>query len=321
VAWNTPNDPPEPVAGAASPAGPVAAVTTYDVVVTLGGETRAYTAEVRYHAGDRGALMPEVVDPVLSGLQQLIDDRAPLAVPQWDRYVKTRRYAAVVSRLKGLARAGKSVVPGRSPIGFLQGDDLTPQDEQLVMMTSGVPCQASCTGQPNGTPCSDEGDPSCSVDRCQDGTCAHDVVPPIGPCPGDLGWDTSGLTPGALAALACLEALVAEAGGRVTQYESAYRPAPYQDHFYSIHVAYEQLVLTNWLESECAETRLTANAEKAVHRLGPDVAPTSYHSDGTAFDVHVSVPAGYALSDEARNRCQLVRDVPNELWHWHYVGG
>ncbi len=126
AAWSASNDASDFADAALIPTGPVMKVTTYDVVATLGGETRAYTAEV--------------VDPVLPGLQQPLDDRAPLAVPEGDRHVKTRRYAAVANRLKGLARAEKSGVPGRSPIGFLPGDDVTMAEEQLVMMASGVAC-------------------------------------------------------------------------------------------------------------------------------------------------------------------------------------
>jgi hypothetical protein len=124
------------------PSGRVTRVTTYRVILTLSGETREYAAQVRYHVGEKGAApVPEVVDPVIPGLQQLLNDRAPLAVAAWDTHVRTRRYAAVVQRVRGQGRAGQRIVPGRTPIGFLPGDDVTTQDEQQVrLMSSGVPC-------------------------------------------------------------------------------------------------------------------------------------------------------------------------------------
>lgn len=125
-------------------AGLVMRVTTYDVTLSLGAQSRQYTAQVRYHeAGDGVSVEPEVVDPVMPGLQQVADDDAPMAVASWDRYVKTRRYAAVVKRITDLRRAGKRAVPDRAPIGSLPGDDVTPQQEAMVMMAVGEPCESS----------------------------------------------------------------------------------------------------------------------------------------------------------------------------------
>jgi len=113
--------------------GPVIRVTTYDVTVTLGGQSREYTAQVRYHeAGDGVSLEPEFVDPLVPGLQQVADDDAPLAVAPWARHVKTRRYAAVVKRITDLRRSGKRAVTDRAPIGALPGDDVTPQMEGMM---------------------------------------------------------------------------------------------------------------------------------------------------------------------------------------------
>lgn len=239
-------------------------------------------------------------------------------MPKWDRHVKTRRYAAVAKRLKGLARAGKSVVPGRSPIGFLPGDDVTAQDEQLVMMTGGVPCGGGCT---TDAQCPDDGNPTCSVEKCEGGQCTPPKYPPeLGSCPGDLGWSTDGMTPGTLAAVTCLEQLISEAGGSITKYGSGSRTQEYQTHLYNISQAYK--LLQDWFEAECATARAAAiNEKNSIHGLGDTVAPTGYHVPGTAFDITVSVPAGYDLDEQARSRCQIVRDVPNEAWHWHYIGG
>jgi len=113
--------------------------------------------------------------------------------------------------------------------------------------------------------------------------------------------------------------LVTGAGGQVVAYSSAYRPQSYQDHLFQIAETVKKL--QQWLEQECALTRLTALNEKQTHNLGPVVARYSKHSDGLAFDVTVSVPAGYALDQQANEVCHLVRDeLPLEAWHWHYIG-
>jgi len=124
--------------------GPVMRLTTYDVTVTLGGQSRTYSAQVRYHeAGDAVSVESEVLDPAIPDLQQVADDEAPLAVAAWTSYVKTRRYAAVVKRITDLRRAGKRTVPDGAPIGSLPGDDVTAHQEAMVMMTAGEPCSAA----------------------------------------------------------------------------------------------------------------------------------------------------------------------------------
>jgi hypothetical protein len=91
------------------------------------------------------AVEPEVLDPVMPGLQVMADEGAPAVVAPWATYVKTRRYAAVVQRLKGLTRAAKTAAPGRTPIGFLPGDDVTPQDERMAMLAPGEGCESGCS--------------------------------------------------------------------------------------------------------------------------------------------------------------------------------
>jgi hypothetical protein len=84
VSWDTAGVAGE---GLVAPTGPVVRVTTYEVTLTLGNHRRKYEAQVRYHApAEDGGVMMEVVDPVIPGLQQLVDDRAPLAQPHWARH-------------------------------------------------------------------------------------------------------------------------------------------------------------------------------------------------------------------------------------------
>ena len=163
----------------------------------------------------------------------------------------------------------------------------------MAMMAPEEGCGGECTGQPNGTPCSDEGNPSCSVGRCQSGACAHRDVPPLNPDPypaGNYPWDTPGLTPGTAAALTCLEDLVRDAGGGVVARASAWRPEEYQAHLYEIY--WKSDALKDWPEAECAETKAAVDSQKQSHGLNGVVGQNSNHVLGTAFDVTVTVPVG-----------------------------
>jgi hypothetical protein len=258
---------------------------------------------------------PEVLDPVMPTLQQVADDDAPLAVAPWASYVRTRRYAAVVQRAQALRRAGSRAVPDRAPIGFLPGDDVTPQQEAMVMMAGGAPCGEFCTGKLNGTQCEDEGHPSCSIDRCQDGTCAHTEVGPLEPySPDPYPLNTNDLTQPTRDALACLQQTVQTADG-THNLTSAFRPQSYQDHLYEIASKWQ--LLEPWPESECGQLRSDVLQHKQFHNLGPIVARQSNHSAGTAFDMTVTVAGDL---DAMACACGLVRDVPSESWHYHYVG-
>lgn len=322
-----------------APTGPVVLVTTFRVTLTLAKRTLTYSALVLFHdAGDGLSVEPELLDPFVPDLQRLIAEDSPAAVAPWALYARTTRYAAVKQRLHGRPAGGADVKGSPSPggvvssiarrllrpIGYLVGDDIAEGDIQMAVMSSGVSCGSGgeCTGQPDLIPCSDDGNPSCDVDQCQGQICHHDLIAPLGACPGVYGWDTSGLTPGTLQALACFENLVAGAGGTITARSSAYRPQWYQDHLRA--VATTAAKLQGWLEFECAETRLTALYECQHHDLtiGAPVAEHSAHTDGVAFDVRVYVPEGFALDATANSQCHLVRDeLPIETWHWHYIGG
>jgi hypothetical protein len=65
----------------------------------------------------------------------------------------------------------------------------------------------------------------------------------------------------------------------------------------------------------------TYDVRNNVHHTMGEVAKVGFHTAGDAFDITVSVVGDYDLDGEARTRCQIVRDVPRETWHWHYIGG
>jgi len=319
VAWGDATAAAATVGAARTFAGPVTRVTTYEVTLTLAGQTRTYTAQVRYHDTDDGvSVEPEVLDPVMPSLQQVADDDAPLAVAPWARYVQTRRYAAVVKRLADLRRAGRRAVPDRAPIGTLPGDGVTAPLDALVIMSAGEPCQnGECAGR-EGQSCSSNGQPGCWRNTCVNGACDRKQIQPLTPYPpGSYPWTTDNMTADTLTALTCLENLVTRAGGSVVERTSGWRPQAYQDHLYEIYS--KAIALQSLSDAACTAIKTDVMAEKAAHQLNGVVAPTSYHTAGTAFDVTVSVPDTFDLDGRAQTRCGLVRDA-GETWHWHYVG-
>jgi len=287
VGWDTDDG------GAAMPdlaalvVGPVVRVTTYEVTLTLHGQTREYTAQVRYHtAPEGGGLVPEVVDPVIPGLQQLVDDRAPAPAARWDTYVRTRRYAAVMQRLKGLTRAGKTATPGRSPIGFLPGDDVTPQNVAMAMMApESCDQQGECTG----------------------------ASPVASYSPDPYPLDTANLSASTRDAITCLGDSVRAAGGSFTV-TSGYRPQAYQDHLQEVWDKWQQA--KNWVQPRCMQLKAAIQAEWDLHVLKHRPVDVSDHTAGNAFDARITLPAGSQTIDQLAAACNLSRPDPDDDVHF-----
>ncbi len=302
-----------PVSSAAPDRDEVERYTTYRVTVSAGDLAVTYDGMVLFHPmrGRRGTAVPQMLDPVVANIEDVVSDRQPVAHSPWMKYIRMPQFHALKKMELGR--------PRKWTIGYVPGDEAGSETGDVALLAmAGEPCATpDCQGRPNDTPCTD-GPSACDVDKCTNGNCNHTAYS-IDPCPGVYGWDTSHVTSATLDALACLEDLVAELGGTVLTHESAWRPQSYQDHL--VKVANAATALSNWNESECSAVREWALHEKVyVHGLGNTVAPVSHHTDGTAFDVTVSVPNVTVLSTRARMECGLSRIVAGEPWHWHYIG-
>jgi hypothetical protein len=136
--------------------GDVTRYTRYRVTLTLGALTLTYDAAIVYHDLTPGTARPEVLDPLIPGLDKLAGDRAPLAKAPWSAYTKTRRYAALMQKVSALpARSAASSMP----IGYLMGDDVTAQDESSRLLLTASSCsEADCACGSSGGATNEEWD-------------------------------------------------------------------------------------------------------------------------------------------------------------------
>jgi hypothetical protein len=174
-----------------------------------------------------------------------------------------------------------------------------------------------CAADPDqdGEQCMDEGDPSCSVDKCEDGMCTHSPLRQVEEYdPDPLGVDIDGLTAGTQQALDCFEEAIDDAGGNITV-NSAFRPNDYQNHLRQVwfrHEEYEDAMAQGYEEEECNETIQNIETEWDRHNIvaGPP-ARQSNHSDGNAFDATVTgLPPDQDVDDLAAD-CGLNRPDPD----------
>lgn len=134
--------------------------------MSLAGRELSYRALVLFHeTADSSKVAPEMVDPAISQINEVASDRSPLAIAPWSKYIKTGRYYAVVARLKDRMKAGEALVDPSAPIGFIPGDDVTPEEALWAGMLE-----------------SRSGDCDCGECRSYDGTyCVPDTYPPDPP--------------------------------------------------------------------------------------------------------------------------------------------
>jgi fibronectin type 3 domain-containing protein len=175
------------------------------------------------------------------------------------------------------------------------------------------PCQECVSGavqnRPNETIIADEGNSTCSIDRCNNGEPGHVVVEALqahNPDPYPL--NIAQMTNDTQVALTCLQQRVNAVGGTIVV-TSAFRPQSYQDHLREVWDKYMQL--RNWTESECTTIRNQVVTEFIMHGLLVTQRPadSSSHSTGTAFDAVVDLPNGQNV-DTLAGECNLVRPVP-----------
>jgi hypothetical protein len=173
----------------------------------------------------------------------------------------------------------------------------------------------NCAPDPeqDGNQCMDEGDPSCSIDRCRDGMCMHTPLEAPGDYdPDPLGVDIEGMNQGTQDALTCFQREVTNAGGTIVV-TSAFRPQSYQDHLRDVWLRYQEYVAADaegYTEPECDEIIQEIEEEWRRHRIVAEPVRVSNHTAGNAFDADVDLPPGEDRDDLA-DRCGLNRPDRN----------
>jgi Domain of unknown function (DUF4157)/D-alanyl-D-alanine carboxypeptidase len=141
--------------------------------------------------------------------------------------------------------------------------------------------------------------------------CPAIAIAPYGPPDGPpVGND--GLSAATVTAMNCLQTAVTAAGGTMSVV-TRYRSQAYQDHLIEV---YDKVTGPSPAGPECEAVRQNYATERATHfPMGPPARGVSNHTNGTAFDATVTLPAGTSI-DTLQAGCKLTRPVAGEPWHF-----
>ena len=139
--------------------------------------------------------------------------------------------------------------------------------------------------------------------------CAATAITPYGP---PDAAPAGNLTAATQTALTCLQNAVTAAGGTMIV-TTTYRSQAYQDHLVEV---YDKVTGPAPAGPECEAVRQNYASERATHfPMGPPARGVSNHTNGTAFDATVTLPAGTSI-DTLQAGCNLTRPLPAEPWHF-----
>jgi len=131
--------------------------------------------------------------------------------------------------------------------------------------------------------------------------------PPDGPPVGN-----AGMTADTITAMACLQNAVTAAGGMM-HVTTRFRTQAYQDHLVEV---WDKVNAPAHPGAECAAVRQNYATERLTHfPMGEPARGVSNHTNGTAFDATVTLPAGANLTTIEAG-CNLTRPVAGEPWHF-----
>jgi hypothetical protein len=117
--------------------------TRYRVKVRLQGKSSSYLALVLYQSAKESSGRParvQIIDYVTSDMNEVYADESPRVRSPWDKYVKTSLYQAVARTIKETRESGKALLPADAPIGYLPGDDVSPNDQDALTMAANALC-------------------------------------------------------------------------------------------------------------------------------------------------------------------------------------
>jgi hypothetical protein len=111
---------------------------SYQVTVRLNGRQRTYRALVLSRHDD--ATAAEIFDNITSQMNAVLRDESPRVRSPWSNYVKSSLYLAVARTIRETKASGRSLIPADAPIGYLPGDDVSPNEKDLQIMAANTAC-------------------------------------------------------------------------------------------------------------------------------------------------------------------------------------
>lgn len=117
--------------------------TAYDVTIQFQGKQTSYRALVLYQAEKEPSARPtrvEILDAVTVDMNTVYRDESPRVRSPWEKYVKSSLYQAVARTIKETKDSGRPLIPADAPIGYLPGDDVSPNDQDAGVMAANAVC-------------------------------------------------------------------------------------------------------------------------------------------------------------------------------------
>jgi hypothetical protein len=117
--------------------------TRYRVKLHFQGRDFAYQALLLHDSEKQASGRParvRIVDYVTSDMNDVYGDESPRVKAPWKKYVRTSLYQAVLRTIKDARSSGAPLLPISAPIGYLPGDDVSPNDQDARTMALNTTC-------------------------------------------------------------------------------------------------------------------------------------------------------------------------------------
>lgn len=195
--------------------------------------------------------------------------------------------------------------------GILQRQEVPETEETPAAATTTPAADAGTPTTATATPAADAGTPAADAGTPAAAVCPVTAVtlygPPDGPPVGN-----AGMTADTVTAMNCLQTAVTTAGGTM-HVTTRFRSQAYQDHLVDV---WDKVTAPAPTGPECETVRANYATERATHfPMGAPARGVSNHTNGTAFDATVTLPAGQDINT-IQAGCNLTRPVPGEPWHF-----
>jgi hypothetical protein len=208
--------------------------------------------------------------------------------------------------------AASAAGSSQSSQGILQRQGVPETEETTAPATTTIPASdAGTTATATATPAADAGATAADAGTPAAAVCPVAAITPYGP-PDGPPVGNAGMTAATVTAMDCLQTAVTTAGGTM-HVTTRFRSQAYQDHLVDV---WDKCTAPAPAGPQCEAVRTNYATERATHfPMGAPARGVSNHTNGTAFDATVTLPAGQNINT-IQAGCNLTRPVPGEPWHF-----
>lgn len=113
---------------------------SYVVRIQFQGRTTSYRALAFTQRNESKRPAALFFDNAVVGMNELYEDESARVQSPWSKYVKSSLFQAVRRTINATREAGGQLIPPGSPIGYLPGDGVSPNDQDARTMAMNVVC-------------------------------------------------------------------------------------------------------------------------------------------------------------------------------------